>query len=282
MHPPENPGTAVKRVVLCRPQGPRNVGSVLRAVLNFGPAELWIVGPVKPSLFVHPDFVQMAHGVPEVEERVRLVDSIEEALADCTASYGFTARPRGHRVLRDWRALAPEVVRRAARGDERIALVFGNEEAGLSNEEAGPLHELARIPTGDEHDSLNLALAAGIVLSHLFLADAPEAELSGSTPLSGSARAFLVERLKRALGERTWSEPARRDLAASIERVFSRAPLETRDARAWHLLARALGNEERPRDYGLDELEEPAPGERSEGHPGERPAERPRARGRRS
>ena len=74
--------TRVKRVVLVRPQGPRNVGSVLRLVANFGAAELWLVGPVRPSLLVHPDFEQMAHGVEDVAARVVVVPSLERALAD--------------------------------------------------------------------------------------------------------------------------------------------------------------------------------------------------------
>ena len=250
----------MKRVVLVHPQGPRNVGSILRLVANFGPSELVLVRPERSSLLIHPDFEQMSHGVEDVAAKVRVVSSLAEALADTTGSYGFTARVREHRVVCDWRDTQAEIVRRAAAPEERIALVFGSEERGLSGREAAPLHELVRIPTSREHGSINLAMAVGIVLATIFLSDAPSAEAEGSTPLPGAERAFLVARLRDSLGAQAHSEPARRDLVASIERVFSRAPLETRDARAWHLLARALGGERRPQDYGLA-LPEKAQGE---------------------
>lgn len=241
----------MKRIVLMRPSGPRNVGSILRATANFGPAELVLVRPTRPALLLHPDFEQMAHGVPDLAQRVRLVETLDEALADVTASYGFTVRVRDHRELRDWREARGEIARRANSAGEVVALVFGNEETGLTGDETDPLHNLVRMAVSGEHRSINLAMAATIVLSHLFFEDAPSAAAEGSTPLPGSDRTFLTAVLKEALGPLTRSAPARRDLENSVERVFSRAPLETRDARAWHLLARAVGTERRPQDYGL-------------------------------
>jgi TrmH family RNA methyltransferase len=243
----------MKRIVLVRTAGPRNAGSVVRLAANFGPCEVVLVRPEKPSILVHPDFEQMAHGVPDAARRVRVVGSVAEALADCTASVGFTARARDHRELVDWRAARGELAAVGADPAERLALVFGNEESGLSIEETDPLGTLVRIPTSDEHGSLNLAMAAGVVLSALFL-EQPEvksAARQNAVPLPGSDRVFLVERLKEALGAIPWTDSARRDLLASIERVFARAPLETRDARAWHMLARALGNEKTPGEYGV-------------------------------
>ena len=241
----------MKRVVLVRPRGPRNVGSCLRLLANFGGSELVLVRPEHPAVLRHPDFVQMAHGVGGIGERVRVVACLEEALADCTATYGFTARARDHRAVRDWRDARAELGAAAAEDGARVALVFGSEENGLTTEETAPLHELVRIPTTDEHTSLNVAMAVGIVLSTLFLEQAPSAGARGGARVSGRAREFLARRLVDALGPLTTSAPARRDLCASILRVFARAPLETRDARAWHLLARAVGNEATPRDYGL-------------------------------
>jgi len=252
----------MKRVILVRTAGPRNAGSVLRVAANFGPCEFVLVRPEKPSILVHPDFEQMAHGVPEAAARTRVVSTLPEALADCTYSVGFTARARDHRELHDWRAIRSDLTARCSRPEERVALVFGNEETGLSAEETSPLSELVRIPTSDEHGSLNLAMATGLVLATLFL-DQPELESvrhQNAVPVPGADRSFLIERLKETLGSIPWTPSARRDVLASIERVFGRAPLETRDARAWHLLARALGNEKSPGDYGvaMEESERPS------------------------
>lgn len=243
----------MKRVVLVRTAGPRNAGSALRVAANFGPTELVLVRPERPSILVHPDFEQMGHGVEGLGTKVRVVASLEEALADCTASVGFTARKRDHRELLDWRDCRADLARTAAEPGARLALVFGNEETGLSAEETAPLGELVRIPTSAEHGSLNLAMAVGIVLSTLYL-DQPELETvrhQNAVLLPGGDRRFLIERLKEVFGPIPWTESARRDVLASVERVFARAPLETRDARAWHLLARALGNDKTPGDYGL-------------------------------
>lgn len=255
------------RVVLVRTAGPRNAGSALRLAANFGPCELVLVRPERPSVLVHPDFEQMAHGVPDPAGRVRVVERLAEALEDCTASVGFTARARDHRDLLDWRDAREDIARRAHQPRQRVALVFGNEESGLTAEEAAPLGELVRIPTSEEHGSLNLAMAVGVVLSSVFLArprseDEPEVERGRNTvPLPGADRTFLLERLKETLGTIPWTEAARRDVCAAIERLFGRAPLETRDARAWHLLLRALGNERTPGDYGLSMQPGPTGGE---------------------
>ena len=250
----------MKRVVLVRPQGPRNVGSVLRLAANFGPVELVVAGPTRPSLLLHPDFEQMAHGVPDIAAGVRVVETLEEAIADCTHCYGFTARARDHRELEDWRAARSELVERTADAGERVALVFGSEENGLTGDEIAPLQTLVRFPTADEHTSINLAMSVGVVLSTLHFADAPSARAEATTPLPVADRTFLLERLKDVFGGCAKSEPARRDIVASVERVFARAPLETRDARAWHLLVRAIGGDARPQDYGLEGLASPAPG----------------------
>lgn len=239
------------RIVLCRPLGPRNVGSVLRVIANFGPAELVLVAPPRPSLLVHPDFEQMSHGVEDAAARIRVVDALPAALAEATRSYGFTSRARDHRPLSDWRAARGRVVAQAHDEGELVALVFGSEENGLTGEEVAPLQELLRMPTTDEHTSLNLAMAVGVVLSTIFFERAPSAAAGTSSPVRGADRAFLVAHLEDALGAATTTAPARRDLAASIRRVFQHAPLETRDVRAWHLLARALGSERTPADFGL-------------------------------
>jgi len=104
----------VKRVVLVRPGGPRNVGMIVRETANFGPCELVLVAPELPSLLVHPEFQQMSHGVPEARERCRVVATLEEALADCTFSVGFTARPQEGRPRHEWRAKRDELGARGA------------------------------------------------------------------------------------------------------------------------------------------------------------------------
>ncbi|MCP5020971.1 MAG: RNA methyltransferase, partial [bacterium] len=77
------------RIVLCRPVGPRNVGMILRVCQNFGPCKLYLVDPGRPSMLVHPEFVQMSHGVEQAKAQVKVVATLQEALAETTTVIGF-------------------------------------------------------------------------------------------------------------------------------------------------------------------------------------------------
>lgn len=243
----------MKRVILCRPEGPRNVGMIARICQNFGPCELAMVNPLKPSMLVHPEFVQMSHGADCVSAAIRVFDSLPEALADCTGSVGFSARVRGNRKRRDWRSLKPDLVTPADDPGQRLALVFGNEAAGMTRAETDLMGELVHIRTAQEHTSLNLAASVAVVLSSLFSGRSSHRHEPGGSMLNGEGRDFLKARLKQVFaGQVALTDSAAEDISASIERVFSRVPLENRDARAWHLMLRALGSTMTPTELGLE------------------------------
>jgi len=242
----------VKRVVLVRTTGPRNAGAALRAACNFGPAELVFAAPARPSLLIHPEFEQMAHGVEDMAKKVRTVPTLEEALADCHHSIGFTARVRDHRTRADWRTIQAEVAELCDAPDRRVALVFGGEESGLTADEAGLCQRLAYLATSEEHTSINLALSVGIVLSSLFTGRGPKVVEPGARATTGLMREYLKRHMKEVFCEKIALTPsASEDIAGSIERLFSYADLENRDVRAWQLMLRALGSKKEPRDFGL-------------------------------
>ena len=241
----------MKRVILCRPSGPRNLGTVVRAAANFGPVEVAVVRPILPSLLIHPDFEQMSHGVEALVERVMVFDGLPEALADCHGSVGFSARPRHHRITLPW----PEVLPRCqaiAASEHRLGLVFGTEESGLSGEEERCVQVLTHIATSAEHTSLNLGVAVSLVLQALFSGESPPEFQRIRAPLTGMDRAYLKAHVAETLADRATSSVASTDIKDSVERVFSHAEIETRDARSWHTIMRALGNKKTPLDYGLE------------------------------
>lgn len=242
----------MKRIVLVRPSGPRNVGMIVRAAANFGPCEIVLVAPEKRSLLVHPDFEQMSHGVEGARERCRVVATLEEALGDATHSVGFTARSRDRRPRIDWRSAREDLVLRANEPAETVALVFGNEITGFTREEAALCADLVHIATTAEHTSLNLAVAVGVVLAGLFVEKGFRKREKNRKSLSGEGREFLAASMKHVFGGKiARTAAARRDIVAMIDRQISRAPLEDRDARAWHLVLRALGNDLNPKNLGL-------------------------------
>lgn len=242
----------MKRVILVRPEGPRNVGMILRATRNFGPCELALVAPQKPSMLVHPEFEQMAHGAQDARDAILVFGDLESALADTTRSVGFSARVRGKRVRAEWRGLQDQLTRVGDANDELLALVFGNEISGLTIAETDLLEEIVHIRTAKEHTSLNLAVCAAIVLSSLFSGRTVHQKEPGGKMLNGAGRAFLKTRLKEVFAGKVALTPAAaNDISESIDRVFSRVPLENRDARAWHLMLRALGSDMTPVELGL-------------------------------
>ena len=240
-----------RKLVLVRPEGPRNVGMALRTATNFGVRDLVLVAPRRPSMLRHPDFEQMSHGVDDREARVTVVDTLDEALADCTHAVAFTARARVHRTLEDWRDAAPEVTRLGRTAGERVALVFGNEVEGLAEAETDLCHRMVHVRTTAAHTSLNLSMAVGVALYSTYDGAEHVPRAKAHNGLTGDARHFLKERLKEVFADIARSAPVRRDIVASVERVLSVAPFETRDARAWHAILRALGSTATPMDYGI-------------------------------
>jgi TrmH family RNA methyltransferase len=244
----------MKRVVLVRPSGPRNVGAALRALCNFGPGELWLVAPQRRAILLHPDFEQMAHGALELAGRVRVVDSLAEALAECSHAVGFSARCHQHRRIRSFAERRAELAGLGADAAARLALVFGAENNGLAAEEADLCQELVHIQTSAEHDSINLAAAVAIVLHGLYEAatvGAPKERRTRGTPISGFARQFLIARVQKVFVGAAWTERAKRDIHGAVERVLRHAEIESRDARAWNQAMRALGDQSEPADLGL-------------------------------
>jgi TrmH family RNA methyltransferase len=245
----------MQRVILVRPSGPRNVGSLLRSLANFGPGELFLVAPQRRAILLHPDFEQMAHGVEDMARRVQVVGSLPEALADCAHAVGFSARQHQHRLIRSFASRRQELAQMAAQPDQRLALVFGSEASGLASDEAELCQELVHIATSTEHTSLNLASCAAIVLHGLFeansAADPSRPRPTRGNPISGFAREFLIARVRKVFVGAAWTERAKRDIHQAVERVLRHAEIESRDARAWNQAMRALGDESQPSDFGL-------------------------------
>ena len=241
----------MKRIVLCRPSGPRNVGTVVRALANFGPAQLAIVAPQRKTLLIHPEFEQMSHGVEDIIKRCEVYDTLAEALADCTDSVGFTARTRHHRVIPEWSTVRDDLSERASQADQLIGFVFGSEVNGLSTEETDLCRGLVHIETSDEHGSLNLGVAVALVLHSVFRPIGEPRIDTASEPLAGRDLEYLIANVSHVLGEAAWTENAKRDILLAVERVLRRSGAEARDARALHMAMRALGSEKKPADFGL-------------------------------
>ncbi|HVM95643.1 MAG TPA: RNA methyltransferase, partial [Candidatus Acidoferrales bacterium] len=143
------------RIVLVRPKGAANVGAVARAMKNMGLDDLVVV---RPRLASSALAKVMAVHAGDVLQRMRRCDSLLEAVADCALVVGTTCREGPYRAAAEApRTVAPRIVDAAAR--QPVALVFGPEDHGLSNDDLKGCHQLIQIPTADAYPSLNLAQA---------------------------------------------------------------------------------------------------------------------------
>jgi tRNA/rRNA methyltransferase len=170
------------RVVLVRPRGSGNIGSIARAMKNMGARELAIVGTARTRSFWAR--AMAVHG-RDVLGKAKCYGTIREAIADCTLVVGTTCRGGLYRKhSQSPREVAPTIAAAARTG--KVALIFGPEDHGLSNQDLEPCQLLVTIPAHPEYQSLNVAQAAVICLYQIFLA---------------SLDAVAVEKIQRARAE---------------------------------------------------------------------------------
>ena len=148
------------RVVLVRTRNPLNIGAAARAMSNFGAFHLRLVTPYEKAFREAVSAVGAAQLLARAEE----FDSLAEATRDCSLVVGTTAV--GHRELQHEMYSLEDAAKRIRKrlADGRVAVLFGSEKTGLSNEELSHCHWLLRIPTREEHRSMNLAQAVAIVI----------------------------------------------------------------------------------------------------------------------
>jgi tRNA (cytidine32/uridine32-2'-O)-methyltransferase len=151
------------RIVLVNPSHPGNIGSAARAMKTMGFSSLYLV---EPKLFPHDKAREMASYALDVLQQATVVDTLDEAIADCSFVVGTSARMR----TIPWPLLAPrEVAERIVTEapTTQIAILFGREQNGLTNDELTRCHFHVHIPTSSEYTSLNLAAAVQVLAYEL-------------------------------------------------------------------------------------------------------------------
>ena len=280
--------------VLCRPQGPQNIGGIARVMQNFGVTDLRIVSPEPTALappFDAADEYDRAIHSAEVRATAPLSDeahkfavhadwllrdakrcaNADEALADVAYVAATTARPRENLQIVDVKAAAAALREHAAKG-EKVAVVFGNEATGLTNDELSRANLGVMIATAGSKasvkaasrrrrytgakgpTSLNLSMAVGVLAYELFEAMG-EGEVGGfgsrmmtvderarlGDELAGARRSLDVMRESSSGEEESESEEDRlldEKEARAIARVLNAGPIATKDAAVLFQLAR--------------------------------------------
>jgi len=223
------------RFVLCRPSHPGNIGAAARAMKAMGFTDLRLVAPER---FPAPEADWMATNAVDVLHQARIHDDLLGSIKDCAAAFALSARGR------EWSPQVFDVRSAAARANEiqgPVAFVFGNETAGLTNDEMFACQYLVHIPANPEFSSLNLAQAVQVVAYELRMC------VDVAIPFSRVEKLATVEdveglyaHLEEAAVASGFMTPASR-LRERWRRLFSRVPnMEREEVNILRGLLRAL------------------------------------------
>jgi TrmH family RNA methyltransferase len=237
------------RVVLVDTRNPLNIGAAARAMSNFGVRRLRVVNPYEVAFRQARSAVGAGALLAAAEE----YESVAEAVADCTLVVGTTAV--GHRDLQHpLRRLeaGTRLIRKRLTSD-KVALLFGSERFGLSNQDLSHCHWLMTIPTRTEHSSMNLGQAVALCLYEIVRLAKP----SLAKEPKQSARSGEIERLTvmllGILQTSGYIKPREAEATETkVRRLIRRMELESRDAQLWLGMLRQITwklsvNQEKPR-----------------------------------
>ncbi|HEV2150378.1 MAG TPA: RNA methyltransferase [Longimicrobiaceae bacterium] len=225
-------------VVLWQTQDRVNVAGTIRAMKNFGLKHLRLVAPAEWD----PWRIEgIAHDTQDLIEATRIFDTLEEAVADCAFVVGMTARERrAKRAVARPREVAPELLERGAdavRGAAGpVAVLFGREDKGLSNEALDLCHRTVVIPTNPDYSSLNLAQAVLTLAYELWMEAEGRAQpfrdpRHVSPPATTEHLELLFADAERALWAVDFFKSRQTEtVMRTVREVARRAELDTREA----------------------------------------------------
>jgi TrmH family RNA methyltransferase len=237
------------RIVLVEPSHPGNIGAVARALKNMALSELVLV---RPKSFPHPEATARASGAVDLLGRARVVETVAEAVADC----GFVAATTSRSRDQNFRALDLHDAARNmfARSEQApVAVLFGAERTGLTNDELALAHLLIRIPANPDYPSLNLGMAVQLVCYELFRAAGSPASsrpLSEATvpPATGEDMERFYAHLAQVMEEVDFRDrtQAGTALMTRIRRLFQRCEMDQNEVNILRGILTSVQSKRRP------------------------------------
>ena len=215
------------RVVLSHLSHPGNIGAAARAMKTMGLSRLVLVNP---KLFPDAQADAMAAGATDLLVQAEVVSSLPEALSGTVLAVAMTARRRELAVPALWaRDAAAELI--ASAGSGEVALVFGNETSGMTNEEVGLCSLPVTIPTDPDFSSLNLGAAVQVLSYELRMAALGEAAAAPADvqaePATHADFEGFMSHLERVVTASGFHDPANpKRLLPRMRRLFNRVRLE--------------------------------------------------------
>ncbi len=212
------------RVVLINTTHPGNIGATARAMKVMGLTNLHLVTPKK---FPDADATALASGADDLLQHAQVHDSLESALENCGLVLGTSARLRSLAMPQfDARSAAQQAMVEARQHE--VALLFGRERYGLTNEEMQRCNWLVHINANPEYSSLNLAQAVQVLSYELRMAalggSAPAASVPEHEPVDGLQMERFYQHLEQTLLDTGFLNPAQpKKLMMRLRRLFNRA-----------------------------------------------------------
>jgi len=212
------------RVVLLNPQEEGNVGSIARAMRNFGFSELYLVNPCKLGGVAR---AFASHGMT-VLEKAKTVGTFEQAVKGCDHIVGTTGKKGGHNTPKRKAPLTPEQLAETL-PPGKVALVFGNEAYGLLNEVLEQTDFAVRIPANPEYPILNLAQSVCVILYEL--AKKRFGKTVREKPLTRKMRAQL-DQYTREIVKEVYEQPhQQRAIGTTLLRIYGKSMLTEQEGR---------------------------------------------------
>ncbi|MGD9707294.1 MAG: RNA methyltransferase [Candidatus Delongbacteria bacterium] len=216
------------RIILSRIWSPGNVGSILRAMKNFGFTDLVSVNQMNHS---EEEILTMCAGAKDHFRYLRFSDDLKREVSDLSAVYAFTARKR-----RLYKVITPEEMAEeiaALPETAKVGLMFGNETNGLQNEETDLCDKLVMIPTEKEYSSLNIASAVMIALYEI-----SKVKYRGSVQIEAdtemiefSEKEKMFEALDRVIQGKVMVTSDNKDqIRENLRHIFRRLKLNRKEA----------------------------------------------------
>lgn len=219
------------RIILVETSHPGNIGATARAMKTMGLSSLYLV---KPKLFPHADATAMAAGADDILFRAVVVETLEEAIADCQLVLATSARSRA----RPWPMLSPREMGEKIISEKQhnIGLVFGRESSGLTNEELQLAQYHVQIPSVETFSSLNVAQAVQVLCYEVRMAfllqekegDPPTASASDGIYPNAKSLEDFYQHLETLLIEIEFIDAQKpMHQMQKLRRLFAKARLES-------------------------------------------------------
>lgn len=215
------------KFVLVRTSHPGNIGATARAIKNMGFSELTLVNP---KYFPHDDATARASGAEDVLNNAQWVPDLQSAIADCNLVIGTSARTRAVPIPLLNPKEAAVTIATSVQQSSRVAVLFGQERTGLTNEELASCHYHVYIPCNPNFPSLNIAAAVQIIAYELFNViehDAISDQLAASQIVSVADMERFYQHLEETLIKLEFLNPQNpRQLMRKLRRLFNRVAIE--------------------------------------------------------